>query len=172
MRALILIADDNEVARGLLREALSSHVDWIVCGEAINGLEAVRQASELKPDLIIMDMAMPEMDGLAASQQILKNLPGTPIILHTMHTGEQVTIVAKQIGIQCVIAKTAPSAELEEAIERCLQRAKSLSEPSLGESTPDKVSVSGTNVMEAAVGGSQSSQTVNSSDPSDPSKSN
>lgn len=116
----ILIVDDNEVARGLLREALTAHSDWNVCGEASNGLEAVALANELKPNLIVMDMAMPEMDGLHASQEILKALPGVPIILHTMHTGEQVTIVAKQMGIRRVVGKTAPPGELETAIEECV----------------------------------------------------
>ncbi|HET9402821.1 MAG TPA: response regulator transcription factor [Candidatus Acidoferrales bacterium] len=171
-RTSILIADDNEVARGLLRDTLASRADWVVCGEATNGLEAVRQALELKPDLIVMDMAMPEMDGLQASQEILKSLPGLPIILHTMHTGEQVTIVAKQMGIQSVVAKTAPVGELESVIEESLlRRAESLA-ASPGNSVSDATAASGAKVLEAAAGSSQSAQTASVSDPSDPPKSN
>lgn len=171
-RARILIVDDNEVARGLLRDTLTSHPDWVVCGEAANGLEAVRQALELRPDLIVMDMAMPELDGLQASTEILRNMPGVPIILHTMHTGEQVTIVARQIGIQCVVAKTAPAAELESAIEKCLLQHAETFATSPNDSVVETSNASGAKALEAAAGSSQSAQPAAASDPSDPPKSN
>lgn len=116
----ILIVDDNDVARNLLIEAIASRADWQVCGVAIDGKDAVLKAAALKPDLIVMDMAMPEMDGLQAAKEILKTLPALPIVLNTMHTGEQVSIAAQNMGIRKVISKTAGPGELETAIELLL----------------------------------------------------
>ena len=116
----ILIVDDNDVARNLLIEAIASRADWQVCGAAIDGKDAIQKAATLKPDLIVMDMAMPVMDGLQAAKEILKTLPALPIILNTMHTGEQVSIAAQSMGIRKVISKTAGPGELEAAIDKLL----------------------------------------------------
>jgi len=116
----ILIVDDNSVARNLLKEAISSRADWQICGEAVNGKDAIQKAASLKPDLIVMDMAMPVMDGLQASQEILKTLPALPIVLNTMHTGEQVEIAAQRMDIRKVISKMAGPGELESVLEKFL----------------------------------------------------
>ena len=116
----ILIVDDNDVARNLLIEAIASRADWQVCGAAIDGKDAIQKAATLKPDLIVMDMAMPVMDGLQAAKEILKTTPALPIILNTMHTGEQVSIAAQSLGIRKVISKTAGPGELEATIEKLL----------------------------------------------------
>ena len=76
----LLIADDNATARKLLRALLETRQSWQVCAEAENGLEAVAQAAELKPDIIILDLAMPLMDGLHAAQTISAASPTTPIL--------------------------------------------------------------------------------------------
>lgn len=120
MSKRILIVDDNDVARNLLKEAIASRTDWQVCGEAADGNDAIQKAISLKPDLIVMDMAMPVMDGLQAAKEILKTLPALPIILNTMHTGEQVSIAAQSMGIRKVISKTAGPGELEAAIAALL----------------------------------------------------
>ena len=116
----ILIVDDNDIARNLLMEAIASRADWQVCGVAIDGQDAIQKAVSLNPDLIVMDMAMPVLDGLQAAKEILKTLPALPIILNTMHTGEQVSIAAQSMGIRKVISKTAGPGELEAAIEMFL----------------------------------------------------
>jgi DNA-binding NarL/FixJ family response regulator len=92
----ILIADDQEMVRKMLRALLETHTDWQVCAEAANGLEAVQKAAELKPDAIILDLAMPEMDGLHAAREILSNSPTLPILLHTNHAFSTLALEAKK----------------------------------------------------------------------------
>ena len=102
----ILIADDNESLRKALRDILSVRDGWSICGEATNGRSAVSLALELKPDLIILDFLMPLMNGLAAAAEISKSLPGTPIVLYTMHKSSQLDREAKKVGISRVVSKT------------------------------------------------------------------
>src|SRR5262249_16951486 len=73
----ILLADDHEVVRRGLRAILGARLDWNICGEASNGREAVERARVLKPDLVVMDIAMPELNGLGAARIILRELPRT-----------------------------------------------------------------------------------------------
>ena len=114
----ILIADDHEsVLRGV-RVMLETHSGWSVCGEAVNGCEAVTKAIELRPDLIILDFAMPELDGLQAADEISKLLPGVQIVLHTMH-GANVVLEAHKRGI-CRVIEKAKSGALVSAVEELL----------------------------------------------------
>jgi DNA-binding NarL/FixJ family response regulator len=86
----ILIADDHEVARKGIRSLLESHADWQVCGEARDGREAVECASRLKPDVLLLDIGMPNLNGLAATRQILAIIPDARILILTVHDSEQV----------------------------------------------------------------------------------
>src|SRR5271163_1536022 len=101
----ILIADDNEVARGRLTELLANHDGWEVCAAVENGRQAVEKAEELKPDLIILDFAMPEMDGLTAAREIGKILLSIPIVLFTLHKIPVLDLEAKKVGVRQVVAK-------------------------------------------------------------------
>jgi DNA-binding NarL/FixJ family response regulator len=97
----ILIADDHEsVLRGV-RVMLEAHEDWSVCGEAVNGYEAITKAVELRPDLIVLDFAMPDLDGLQTADEISKLLPGVQIVLHTIH-GADVVLEANRHRISRV----------------------------------------------------------------------
>jgi CheY-like chemotaxis protein len=116
----ILVADDNEVARGLMRDVLKARPDWAICGEATDGKEAVRKAIELKPDIILMDLAMPNMDGLTAARTIRKSLPGAPIILVSLHNMPQVEQMARSAGIDRVVWKSEADTSLPKAIEETL----------------------------------------------------
>jgi len=116
----ILIADDQEMVRKMLRALLETHADWQVCAEAANGLEAVQKAAELKPDAIILDLAMPEMDGLHAAREILSNSPSLPILLHTNHAFSTLALEAKKNGIREVINKSVSERELIRAVEALL----------------------------------------------------
>jgi DNA-binding NarL/FixJ family response regulator len=101
----ILIADDHKsVLRGV-RAMLESHPGWEVCGDAVNGREAVGKAVQLKPDLIILDFAMPEWNGLKAAEEISKVLPGVKIVLHTIY-GPALGLEAKKHGICRVVEKS------------------------------------------------------------------
>jgi DNA-binding NarL/FixJ family response regulator len=106
----ILIADDSEVVRRLAKAALSGVNGWTLCGEAADGQQAVLLAHELKPDIMVMDLAMPLMDGLNAAREILKFAPELPIVLYTLHKTPEIELEAKKTGIRAVIAK---SAEIE-----------------------------------------------------------
>src|SRR5258705_10586712 len=85
----ILLADDHDVVRRGLRDQLASHEGWDVCGEAKDGREAVKLALELKPDVVVLDLSMPELNGLEATRQIRRDLPRTEILIFTMHDTEQ-----------------------------------------------------------------------------------
>jgi DNA-binding NarL/FixJ family response regulator len=104
--ARILIADDNENLRRALTEAFSEHEGWVVCGQAVDGLSAVSMASESKPDLIVLDFAMPGLNGIAAAAQISKILPSIPIVLYTVHLSHQIEREAAKVGIRKVVSKS------------------------------------------------------------------
>src|SRR5262245_59710213 len=80
----ILLADDYEVVRQGLRKILESRDDWEICGEATDGRAAVDLALKLKPDVVIMDLLMPELNGLQATQQIRREFPETAVLIFTM----------------------------------------------------------------------------------------
>jgi len=85
----ILIADDHEVMRGGIAALLGREKGWVVCGEATNGREAVREAELKRPDAVILDIAMPELNGIDAARQIRKALPDTKILVFSMHETER-----------------------------------------------------------------------------------
>jgi two-component system chemotaxis response regulator CheB len=105
----ILIADDNEAVRGRLGELLATRDGWEVCGSVRSGREAVEKAVELRPDIIILDLAMPEMDGLSAAKEIGKKLPSVPIVIFTLHKFATIDLEAKKAGVRCVVAKPDPA---------------------------------------------------------------
>jgi len=85
----ILVADDSPAIRRCLRELLHHHGDWLVCDEASNGREAVERFQDAKPDLIVIDFQMPEMNGLDAARCIVNLSPKTPILMVTIHLSRQ-----------------------------------------------------------------------------------
>jgi DNA-binding NarL/FixJ family response regulator len=117
----ILITDDHEIVRKGLRSMLEAHAGWEVCGEAVDGWEAVHKAEELKPDLVALDIGMPNLNGLDAAQQILRNNPKTRILFLTIYETEQVAKAVVQIGAKGVILKSDAARELVTAVE-ALQR--------------------------------------------------
>lgn len=101
----ILIADDNEVIRGRLSELLTGHDGWEVCAAVGNGRDAVAKAMELRPTLVILDLVMPEMDGLSTAREIGKVLPSAPIVLFTLHKFATIDLEAKKAGVRHVVEK-------------------------------------------------------------------
>ena len=112
----ILIADDHGAVRRALKHLLESHARWQVCGEAANGLEAVEKSAELKPDIVIFDYAMPEMDGLEAASHICSASPQVPILVYTQFDGESEVKREQNPCIRKVISKKSPT-ELLTALE-------------------------------------------------------
>jgi DNA-binding NarL/FixJ family response regulator len=111
----ILIADDHESVLRRVREMIESHPDWQVCGEAVDGREAITKAQELKPDLVILDFAMPRLHGLRASLEIKKLLPDVPVVLFTMY-GPEVAHHADEYGVTRLVDKS-QSASLVATVE-------------------------------------------------------
>jgi DNA-binding NarL/FixJ family response regulator len=117
----ILIADGSDVVRRLLKLLIESRAGWVVCGEAIDGQDALRKSNELKPDLIIMDLAMESLNGLLAAREILKILPNAPILLHTVNNIPAVVTEAKKFGIRRVLGKGVDGDLLLKAIQEELE---------------------------------------------------
>ena len=116
----ILIADDHSLVRKVLKTTLENYSDWEVCGQATNGLEAVQKAAELHPDLIILDFAMPVMDGLGAARRILSASPSVPILIFTNYYFPSLLVEADSVGVRQVIDKGLAGNELLFAVETLL----------------------------------------------------
>jgi len=114
----ILIADDHESVLRRVRAMLDSQPTWEVCGEAVNGREAVAKAVQLKPDLVVLDFAMPQLDGLKTASEIHELLPEVPIVLFTMYAA-QVKQEAQKHGISWLVDK-AESGALVTAVQELL----------------------------------------------------
>jgi DNA-binding NarL/FixJ family response regulator len=117
----ILIADDHSIILGILKTLLETHTDWQVCAEAANGLEAVQKAAEFKPDLIILDLAMPVMDGLQAAREIHSSSPEVPILLHTDHAFSSLALEARKNGVRQIIKKGGSEDQLLRTVEMLLR---------------------------------------------------
>jgi DNA-binding NarL/FixJ family response regulator len=106
MKIRILLVDDSEIFRHLLRTALEHSTDWEVCGEAENGEVAIAKVAELKPDAVILDFAMPVMNGLDAAERIRQLAPQTPIVMVTLHEPDMLLDRARAVGVRDVIPKS------------------------------------------------------------------
>lgn len=113
----ILIADDHEVARRGIRALLESHPGWEVCAEAADGREAVNAAGRLKPDLVLLDIGMPSLNGLDATRQILAAEPDTRVLILTMHDSEQVVREVLAAGARGFLLKSDAGRDLVAAVE-------------------------------------------------------
>lgn len=112
MKIRILIADDNRVLREGLRYMLESQNGLVVVGAVANGFEAVAMARQAKPDVIIMDIQMPVLDGLAATRTITAEFPQIQVIGFTMHEAPHWTEKMLQAGARCVLTKSCSPQDL------------------------------------------------------------
>jgi two-component system vancomycin resistance associated response regulator VraR len=122
--ARILIAEDRESMRKALKALLLTRPHWQVCGEAEDGSEAIKKASQLHPDLIVMDFRMHDLDGLRAANEIFRSTPSVPIVMYTMYKNEELETMAKLVGIRRVIGKEEGALTLLKAIEAELPAAQ------------------------------------------------
>ena len=113
----ILIADDHELARKAVRAVLERRDDFDVCCEACNGKEAVRKALEFHPDVVILDIGMPVLNGLDAARLIKQSLPETPIIFLSAHDPRQVLTEVRDIGVQGYVLKSDAGETLIKAVD-------------------------------------------------------
>jgi DNA-binding NarL/FixJ family response regulator len=118
MTCRILIADDHAVVRRGLRALLESQADFEVCGEASNGRQAIELARQQRPDLALIDLSMPEVDGFEATRAILKVSPSTEVLILTMHCVESMARCILQSGARGYVVKSDADSELLAAIKK------------------------------------------------------
>jgi DNA-binding NarL/FixJ family response regulator len=102
----ILVADDSDVVRHGIKYLLSQHEGWEVCGEAVDGQEAVEKARQLSPDVVVLDFSMPVLNDIEAARQIQTTRPSTTFVLCSMYMDRQLASVAREVGITSVLSKS------------------------------------------------------------------
>ncbi len=117
----ILIADDHEVVRHGVRAVLEGQAGWIVCGEASSGREAVAKAVDLRPDIVVLDVSMPELNGLEATRQ-LRHAVSAKVLILTVHESDQIVTEVLDAGAHGYVLKTDAGRTLVEAIRALLGR--------------------------------------------------
>jgi DNA-binding NarL/FixJ family response regulator len=121
MSTTVLIADDSPPVRRSLRAWLEQRGEWKVCGEAENGAVAVEKVKALNPDVVILDLSMPVMNGLEAARAIASVAPKTAMVLFTMHASEHLMKDAQNAGIKDVISKSDGPAKLLTSLENIVK---------------------------------------------------
>jgi DNA-binding NarL/FixJ family response regulator len=116
-RLSILIADDHEVVRRGIRALLSAHPEWRICGDAATGNEAAEKAQKLHPSLVLLDLAMPETNGLEAIPKILAACPSTKILVLTMHDSGQMATQVLAGGASGLVLKSDAARDLVRAVQ-------------------------------------------------------
>jgi len=106
MSLRVLVVDDSETTRRILRLLLGSRQDWTVCGEADSGRSGLRKFHQLKPDVVVLDLAMPDMDGIETAKLMSSDNPKVPIVLFTILGIEGIQPLAKEAGISAIVPKT------------------------------------------------------------------
>jgi DNA-binding NarL/FixJ family response regulator len=117
----VLVADDHEVMRMGIRNLIHLRSGWSVCAEASNGCEAVEKTLQYRPDVVIMDITMPVMNGLEAARQIATIQPRIPVILFSMHVSDDLCQHLRSDGILGAVAKADAARDLTQAVETVLQ---------------------------------------------------
>lgn len=118
----ILVADDHDIMRRGLRQLLCSRPGWEVCGEAKTGREAVALAEQLKPEIVVMDISMPNMNGLEAARQLHKLFPKMGILILSLHFSDQLVLEIVEAGARAYILKADADKDLVSAVEALANR--------------------------------------------------
>ena len=117
MIARILVVDDHEIVRQGVRHILETQDEWELAGQATNGEEAIRLNRELKPDAIIMDITMPVLSGLEATNQIMKACPDSKVLIFTMHESPSLLRPVQRVGAKGLLTKSRATSELTPALQ-------------------------------------------------------
>src|SRR6202167_2968551 len=113
----ILIADDHDLMRRGVRTLLEPHPGWEICGEATTGREAVAKAEELKPNIVILDISMPDLNGVDAAKRIKKASPDTEVLIFSAHYSDQLIRAILEAGVRGYIVKSDSDRDLVIAVE-------------------------------------------------------
>src|ERR1700676_3238974 len=113
----ILVADDHDIIRRGLKQLLTSRPGWEVCGEARTGREAVELAEQLKPEVVVMDISMPDLNGLEAARRILRSSPKIGILILTLHFSDQLVRDIVEAGARAYIMKSDADRDLVSAVD-------------------------------------------------------
>jgi two-component system, NarL family, response regulator NreC len=124
----ILLVDDHAVIRAGLRLVLERHSDFHVVGEASDGREGVAEAARLRPDVVVMDLAMPNLNGMEAARQIVASSPAIAIVVLSMHSDEEYVLRALKSGARAYVLKESAEADLIAAV-RAVTSGKSFFSP-------------------------------------------
>lgn len=118
----ILVADDHEVVRQGLRVLLEAQPGWQVCGEAVTGREVIQKVIQLKPDLVVLDITMPDLNGLEALRQIVKSSPRTQVLVLTVHESDEIVDRVLAAGARGYLLKTDAGRDLVAAVDALSHR--------------------------------------------------
>lgn len=113
----ILVADDNEHIRNGLCSALEGRSGWIVCGRAVDGLDAVQKAVDLKPDVVLVDVSMPGLNGFEAAESIHERVPDAEVLIVTEHDSKTLELLPPQPGVRGYVVKSRLQHDLIPAVE-------------------------------------------------------
>jgi DNA-binding NarL/FixJ family response regulator len=119
--ARVLIVDDHEIFRRGLRALLEPSLEWQICGEAVDGLDAVEQCLALKPDIVVLDVSMPRLNGLEAARLIRKQSPEPRIVIITQHDSPQIRSAALEAGARAFVTKSSVGSDLVSAMRNIIQ---------------------------------------------------
>jgi DNA-binding NarL/FixJ family response regulator len=117
----LLVVDDHAVVRRGVRALLESRPGWEVCGEAVDGQDAIRKAADLKPDIVVLDISLPGLNGLEATSRILKESPESEVLILTMHHSEELAQQVIKAGARGYVLKSDADQSLVAAIEKLSQ---------------------------------------------------
>src|SRR5579862_159936 len=123
MPARILVVDDHEIVRLGVRTLFAKTDSVEICGEADNGLDAIRLVSELSPDIVILDLTMPGMNGFEAAERMLTVAPSIKIVFFSAH---EIPATARTVGADAFVSKSSSLPELTDAVNRALQSGKNM----------------------------------------------
>jgi DNA-binding NarL/FixJ family response regulator len=117
VRIRVVVADDHPIIRGLVRSALQQHPRFEVCGEAENGAEAIEVVKQVRPEVVILNVTMPLVNGFEAAREIKKQVPETAIVILSSHADKHFIEEVKKIGVRAYVPKSKVGQALVKALE-------------------------------------------------------
>src|SRR5260370_26512780 len=133
----ILMGDEQEIVRQGIRSLFDLQTDWEICGEAVDGLDAIEKSKHLKPDIILLDVSMPHLNGLDAARVIRKEVPESKILMVSQHDAAYMSQRALEVGARGYVAKSELSRQLLAAVESLIHDGQP---PGIGSDQPPQKS--------------------------------